>query len=102
MFGVVIFDEGLLAHLVDFFEGLYLFLQFKNSIFQHLYIEFILALLPYFTNQIHTNFGPIFLLYFSGSLMTLALIILFNILGIVMLGPFKNLGLVESSSGWDF
>lgn len=83
----MIFDECLLAHFVEFLEWLHLLLQLKYSIFQHLDVELILALLTSLTHQIHTNFSPILLFYLSRSLGTLTLIIFFNVFRIVMFGP---------------
>jgi hypothetical protein len=102
LFGVVIFDEGLLAHLVDLLQRVHLFLQLENSIFQHLDIELILALPPRLTHDVDAHLRPITFPYLPRPPMALALVVLLDVLRVVMLGPLEDSRMVASSGRLNF
>jgi hypothetical protein len=93
----VIFDESLLAHLVDLLEGVHFFLQLEDSIFEHLDIELILALPARLPHDIDSHFRPIPLLDLPRAPVALALVVLLNVLGVVMLRPLEDSRMVVSS-----
>lgn len=98
----MVFDEGLFAHLVDLFQRIHFFLQLKDSIFQHLDIELILALPSRLAHDIHTYLRPVSLPYLPRPFMTLALVVLLNVLRVVLFRPLEQSRMVFVGRRLDF
>lgn len=93
----MVFDEGLLAHLVDLLQRVHLLLQLEDSIFQHLDVELILAFTPRLPHDVGAHLRPVPLPYLPRPPLALALVVLLDLPGVVVLGPLEGSGMVGRS-----